>query len=238
MRMSLTLGAAAVIAGTFAARPAGAQGSPRTVANQFVAAWNARQWRDAANQLDLALFDRFRRDFIARTRRNADEGPRPTADELRRNNPDMPPEVAEYQIRMMEEQRRRYADPTPFEFARVSSASALRTLEPAEAAARWLESRDPQWQVRMQFEQAGCPAPDDVGQIPVPKRTVLGEIAVSDTLAYAVLQEERDEGVPAWAGGDLTVVQLVRRGDRWLIVPRADLVPEVGNVDVGTCRRR
>jgi hypothetical protein len=216
----------------------GAQQSPRAAASRFIEAWNARQWRDAAQQLDLALFDRFRRDFIARTRRSGEEGPRMTVEELRKNNPDMPLEVAEYQVRMMEEQRRRYADPTPYEFARVSSAGVLRNLDAAEAAARWLESRDPQWQVRMQFEQAGCPAPDDVDQIPSARRTVLGELAVTDSIAYVLVQEERDESVPAWAGGDLTVLQLARRGERWVVVPRGDLVPEVGSVDVKACKER
>lgn len=230
---------AAVLAGLAVPRhPALAQQSPREAATQFVQAWNARQWRNAAGLLDLDTFDRFRRDFITRARRSPDDGPRMTVDDLRKTNPDMPVEVAEYQIRTMEEQRRRFADPTPWEFARVASASALRSLDAAEAAARWLESRDPQWQVRMQFEQAGCPAPDDVGQIPSPVRRVVGAVTESDSVAYAVIKEDREgDAGPAWAGGDLTVIQLIRTRDRWVVYPRADLLPEVGAVDVGSCRR-
>lgn len=149
----------------------------------------------------------------------------------------MPREVAEYQIRMMEEQRRRYADPTPFEFARVSSASALRALSPAEAAARWLESRDPRWQVRMQFEQAGCPAPADLEQIPLPTRRLIGVIAESDSVTFGLFREIRpDEEGPSWAGGDLVVMELRDRDGRWLVQPRGDLLPEVGAVDVSDCR--
>jgi len=217
---------------------AGAQQSPRDAATQFVQAWNGREWRNAAGFLDLDTFDRFRRDFISRARRSPEEGPRMTVDDLRKSNPDMPVEVAEYQIRAMEEQRRRFADPTPWEFARVASASALRSLDAVEAAARWLESRDPQWQVRMQFEQAGCPAPDDVGQIPSPMRRVVGTVTESDSVGYAVVKEEREGDTgPAWAGGDLTVIQLIRVRDRWVVYPRGDLLPEVGAVDVGSCRR-
>lgn len=216
---------------------AAGQGAPREVATRFLDAWNARRWSEAARLLDLDQFDRFRQDFIARARRAPDEGPRLTVDELRRQDPSMPREVAEYQIRMMEEQRRRYADPTPFEFARVSSASALRALSPAEAAARWLESRDPRWQVRMQFEQAGCPAPADLEQIPLPTRRLIGVIAESDSVTFGLFREVRpDEEGPNWAGGDLVVMELRDRDGRWLVQPRGDLLPEVGAVDVSDCR--
>ena len=149
----------------------------------------------------------------------------------------MPREVAEYQIRMMDEQRRRYADPTPFEFARVSSAALLRNLTPVEAASRWLESRDPRWQVAMQFQQAGCPVPDDADQIPLPQRRLIGVLAESDSVTLAVFREDQggDRG-PNWAGGDLNVMELRERGGRWTIQPRGDLIPEVGQVDVAGCR--
>lgn len=239
MRTRSALGAAALAFSVLPLHSAAAQQAPREAAAQFVDAWNARRWWDAAKLLDLGTFDRFRTDFIARARRSPEEGPRMTVDDLRKTNPDMPVEVAAYQIRMMEEQRRRYADPTPYEFARVPSAGVLRNLDVTEAAARWLESRDPQWQVRMQFEQAGCPAPDDIAQIPSPKRHVVGAVPESDSVAYAVIREEREgDNAPAWAGGDLTVIQLIRLRDRWAVSPRADLVPEVGAVDVSSCKRQ
>lgn len=211
---------------------------PRDAAARFLDAWNARRWSEAARLLDLDQFDRFRQDFISRARRSSNEGPQLTVDELRRMDPDMPRQVAEYQVRQMEEQQRRYADPTPFEFARVASISALRALTSEEAAARWLESRDPQWQVRMQFEQAGCPAPDDLDEIPVPRRRVVGVVADDDSLSYAVFREERaGDETAAWASGDVSVLELKLRRGRWLVSPRADLVPEVGQVDVSSCRK-
>ena len=212
MRLPTALAAAATLV---IASPSAAQQSPRDIAGAFVDAWNARRWRDAAALLDIQTFDRFRNDFVNRARRGPEEGPRMTVDDLRKTNPDMPVEVAAYQIRMMDEQRRRYADPTPYEFARVPSATVLRNLDATEAAARWLESRDPQWQVRMQFEQAGCPAPDDITQIPTARRRVIGAIPESDSVAYVVIKEEREgDAAPAWIGGDLTVVLMVRVRDR------------------------
>jgi len=236
-RLLVTAAVSLVLAASPAARAA-AQSSPREAAAGFLEAWNARRWAETARLLDLDLFDRFRRDFIARARRQPDEGPQPTVEELLRNNPDMPREAAEYQIRMMREQQRRFADPTPFEFARVASATALRALPVEEAAARWLESRDPQWQVRMQYEQAGCTPPADLADIPLPRRRLIGVVSDGDSATYALFKEDRgDEGAPAWVGGDVSVMELALRRGRWVIVPRADLVPEIGTVDVSDCRK-
>lgn len=220
------------------AAPAAGQSSPRDAAVGFLDAWNARLWAETARFLDLDSFDRFRRDFVARARRQPEEGPQPSVEEILRNNPDMPREAAEYQLRRMREQQRRFADPTPFEFARVSSASALRALTAEEAAARWLESRDPRWQVRMQYEQAGCPAPADLAEVPLPRRRLIGVVADGDSTTYALFKEDRGaDGAPAWVGGDVSVMELAQRRGRWVVVPRADLVPEVGNVDVSDCKK-
>lgn len=233
-----TLGVAALAFSALPPQSAVAQQSPGDAATMFVQAWNGRMWLSAARLMDLDTFDRVRRDFIDRARRSPEGGPRMTVDDLRKTNPDMPLEVAQYQVRMMEEQRRRYADPTPYEFARVPSVSMLANLGSPDAASRWLESRDPQWQVRMQFELAGCPAPDDVDQIPSPKRSVVGIVQASDSTAFAIVKEEREDDTgPAWAGGDLTVIRLIQIRNRWLVYPRPDLVPEVGAVDVSSCKR-
>ncbi len=220
------------------AAPLAGQAGPREAAAGFLDAWNARRWSETARLLDLDQFDRFRRDFIARARRQPDEGPQPTVEDLLRRSPDMPREAAEYQIKMMREQQRRFADPTPFEFARVASASALRALPVEEAAARWLESRDPRWQVRMQYEQAGCGPPADLAEVPVPRRRLIGVVADGDSTTYALFKEDlADDGTPAWVGGDVSVMELARRQGRWVVVPRADLLPEVGSVDVSDCKK-
>ncbi len=217
---------------------AAGQSSPRDAANRFISAWNDRRWTEAAEGLDLEQFDRFRQDFIGRARRQS-EGPVPTVEELRRRNPDMPRDVAEYQIQQMQEQRRRYEDPTSFEFANVRSLSALRGLTSTEAAARWLESRDPRYSARLQYEQAGCPAPTDLDQIPSATRRLIGIVSESEGTAYALVKEERPgDDTPDYYGGDLTVIQLKQRRGQWLVAPRGDLLPDVGvGIDPGTCKR-
>jgi hypothetical protein len=206
------------------------QDSPRDAAGRFVEAWNARRWSEAAEVLDLDQFDRFRQEFIGRARRQR-EGPNVTVEELLRRNPGMPRDVAEYQVSRMEEDRRRFEDPTPFEFAGVRSVSELRGLTVREAAARWIESRAPRYTARQQYEQAGCRVPDDLDQMPIPRRRIIGTVDESDDVSYALVKDE--EGAESdFAGGDLGVIQLHRVRGRWAVVPRGDLLPDFGvNVD-------
>lgn len=229
------VGAAAALA-LLATSPLSAQTTATEAANGFLNAWNARRWNEAARLLDLEQFETFRRDFAARAAKGGEDAPSMTVEDLRRYDPSMPREVAEYQVRMMEEQRRRFADPTPWEFARVNSAAALTALSPVEAAARWIESRDPEWQVRMQFQQAGCPVPSDIGSIAAPRRTLVGVLEPTGGVTYAVFREAQPADAPAWAGGDLSVMELRLKEGRWQVVPRADLLPEVGEVDLSECR--
>src|SRR5262249_12932144 len=141
-------------------------------------------------------------------------------------------------VRQMKEQRDRYSDPTPFEFAHVRSVAELRGLTAEEAAAHWLESRDPSWQIRLQFASAGCPVPKDAETASSPTRRLIGIVAEDDTLSYALFRELRDDhDAPDFQGGDLFVMQLKQRRGRWMVVPRGDLLPDVGTVDTEDCRR-
>ena len=230
--------APAFVAAAILPNAAAAQSSPREAVNRFLTAWNERRWNEAAELMDVDQFDRFRQDFIARARRQPD-GPLPTVEDLRRRNPDMPRDVAEYQIQQMQAGRRRSDDPTPFEFARVRSVASLRGLTSTEAAARWLESRDPAYSGRMQYEQAGCPVPGDLDQFPASNRRLIGIVNDGEATAYALVKEDRaGDETPDYYGGDLTVIQLKERRGRWLVEPRGDLLPDVSiNVDPSSCKR-
>jgi hypothetical protein len=218
--------------------PVVAQSSPRETADRFIAAWDQRDWSEAANLLDLDLFDKFRQDFVDRARRQSESSPGVSVDDLLRQNPGMPRDVAEYQVRMIRQQRERYADPAPFEFARVGSLDELERLSPVDAAARWLESRDPSWQIRMQFQAAGCRPPSDADDVPPVHRHLIGIVDEDDSTSYALFREQRadDDQAPASIGGDVFVMVLHRNGSRWKVVPRSDLLPEVGMVDTRDCR--
>jgi len=237
MLVRVALLGAGLLVGSFAIGDSAAQSSPRDAASRFLDAWGDGRWAEAARLLDLDQFDRFRQDFLSRARRRPEEGPQISVEEMRRRDPNMPREVAEYYVRQMREQEQRYSDPTPFEFARVRSVAELRGLTTEEAAARWLESRDPAWQIRLQFETAGCPVPRDAESVSAPARRLVGVVDQSDGVAYAIFREARDaQDAPAWQGGDLFVMELKLQRGRWLVVPRGDLLPEVGMVDTEDCQ--
>jgi hypothetical protein len=216
-----------------AAAPLTAQAAPpRDVATRFLQAIGTGRWDDAARLLDLAAFEEYLRLFAERAREAQGGRPVPTVEELRRRDPTLPRDVAEWQVRQMREARDRFGDPTPWEFARVRSAAELRRLRPEEAAARWLEARDPRYALRQQLAAMNCPAPAD---LPAPARRLIGTVADGDSVAYALYREDIQFGGPP-TGGDLAVMELRLRRDRWAIQPRGDLLPEVSlGLEPGEC---
>lgn len=199
--------------------------SPRDVASRFLSAVSAERWDEAAQLLDLDAFREYVDLFLTRGQRPSAERPIPSVEDLRRQDPSMPREVAEWQVRQIRESQHRMEDPTPFEFARVRSATELRRLRIEEAAARWLEARDPRYVIPRQLEEMGCPAPDDA-DIPSPRRRLIGTLADGDSVTYGLYREELEFGGPP-AGGDFGVVQMRLHRGRWLIEPRGDLLPEL-----------
>lgn len=226
MRNLTSVRLAAALLGLLAAAPAvSAQTTPQAVADRFLDAVAAARWSEAAGQLDLDAFKEYVDHFLARTSRTTPDRPLPTVAELRRQDPSMPREVAEWQIQQMRQAQQRYADPTAFEFARVESAAALRRLPLSDAAARWIEARDARYSIPKQLEAMGCPAPP-AGDLPTPRRRVLGVVPDGETLAYALYREDIEYGGPP-AGGELGIIELHLQRGRWLIQPRGDLLPEL-----------
>lgn len=213
---ALALGPAAAAAQT---------GSPGDVASRFLASVGGGRYEEASRLLDLTAFAEYVDLFLSREQRSPSDRPIPTVEDLRRQDPSMPREVAEWQVRQMREAASRFGDPTPYEFARVRSVAELRRLRTPEAAARWLEARDPRYVLQRQLAEANCPIPSE-SDFPAPSRRLIGTVADGDTVAYAVYREDIEFGGPP-SGGDLGVIELKLRGGRWLIQPRGDLLPEV-----------
>jgi len=209
-------------------------GSPEETARQFLDAVATRRWDQAARMLDQRAFEEVLEDFVSRAGRS-DDRRLPTVEDLRRQDPSMPRDVAEWQIRQMREAEQRYADPTPFEFAGVRTVAELRRLSPREAAARWLEARDPRYAIRQQLEAMRCPT-TSMEQIPVPDRRVLGAVLDGEGVAYAVYRENVEFGGGPSAGGDIGVIELHRDRGAWVVIPRGDLLPELSlDLQPGEC---
>lgn len=223
------------LAGVGLGRPAAAQtAGPRDVASRFLDAIAAERWTEAAQMLDLDAFREYVQHFTSRSDRSSTTRPIPTVEDLRRQDPSMPREVAEWHVRQMREAQSRMGDPTEYEFAGVRSIAALRRLPIEEAAARWLEARSPQYSLRRQLEEMRCPVPD-ARDLPVPERRLLGVITESDTVSYALHREELEFGGPP-AGGEFGVIELKLRRGRWVVEPRGDLLPELSlSLEPGEC---
>lgn len=235
--MSARTGPIVLALATLALQPASAQApSPRDASARFLTSIGAGRYEEAAQVLDLTAFAEYVNLFITRSQQGPGDRRLPTVDDLRRQNPTMPREVAEWQLRQMREAQARFGDPTSYEFARVRSVADLRRLRTAEAAARWLEARDPRVALERQLTEMNCPLPS-ASDFPTPNRRLVGTVADGDSVVYAVYREEIQFGGPP-SGGDIGVLELRLRAGRWLIQPRGDLLPEVSlGLEPGECPR-
>jgi len=143
-----------VLAGTgFPVRAHGQAGHPaaRAATDFFEALWRG-EWRQAASLVDLSGFTMYLDGVLQ---------PRPpvpplTVEQYLRHDPDMPREVAEYQVRRFNESQLHAAQRMGMGFAGIDSSAQLARLAPHEAMARWLEARDPAYRIRHEFAERGC----------------------------------------------------------------------------------
>jgi hypothetical protein len=186
--------------------------------------------------LDLKAFDRiFQQSLRIKSNQVSHTW---TAEEMMRYDPQMPREVAEYHVKKMREASTDF-DFITREYAGVDSVEELSKLSVAEAAARWLRARGPEWQREFAFREArkhsmpGCPAPDSIragvkAKIKTPPARILGSVT-RDSVGYVLV-------APAELGPDHHrartadayiptpgVVTLHRRGNQWKIFPVEDM---------------
>lgn len=233
---------------SLSAGPAQSQQLPHDVATAFFNAVTEARWRDAARHLDLAAFDRFRRERIAAARLPVLRPHPTTADELLRHDPDMPRAVAEYQARKIAEAARQPFNWVDREFADVADVNALAALSAEESAARWLQAGDLRWAVERAAQrerERGCALPPDAGcATPAPVYEILATAVTDSTTAYVLYRERMraraDPDIDAAVSADgPRVMTLRRRSGRWQILPRDDMLQrEVGISFVSAdCRR-
>jgi hypothetical protein len=162
---------------------------------QVAAALERRDWKGAAALCDpvsLRIFHRqLLEQFAPRIRHKL------TADDIRRHQPDMPIEVAEYQLSQFQRQAAERLSQIDDEVAGVASLPELAALDPSEAFARWLEAHDPQAQVRRLVARH----PEVVGSreigvtaLPADRMEPLGAV-VEEPFAFVVYRR-------SWAAND------------------------------------
>ncbi len=119
-----------------------------------------------------------------------------TAEMLMRASPDMPRDVAEYQIARM----RQNSDPERRlreELPSVASVEELRALEPAAAFAAWLDGRSPRRQIAALVKAGEAPPgalanQQSFGRL-VHHYVTLGVVSDGDDVAYVLYRHQADE---------------------------------------------
>ena len=223
------------------AQRASTRSSPAAVVDSFFLATEHERWRDAARLMDLQAFGGLR-DEAVRNMRRPPTIHHVTPEELMKFDPQMPRVVAEYQASRSNEQLGRN-DWILYQYAGVSSADSLAALPLEDAAARWLQARDPRYQMRRSIEaqRVRCDLPDStitrLVRMPMTRARVLGTV-MADSMAYVLYDEEpvvdepdarpdsarrrvnhRRASAPAFSVMPPPVLILRRVGSRWRIAP-------------------
>lgn len=197
---------------------------PDSVVRAFLRAVQEERWYDATELIELGRFEAELASTIEFARRPRRAAPPMSIDDMRRHDPDMPREVAEYQLKRLQRQIEDTTAHLRYQFADVPSVDSLSRLTLRQAAARRLEARDARYLLRLQLADAnnGCSAEQRARLLreyaPIPG-TILGSI-VRDDVAYVLVDAptRAAERVPELAAMSTpSVVRVVRWGTQWRI---------------------
>ncbi len=197
-----------------------------------VTALEQERWGDVAELCDPLSLRAFKQSFLSQF-----DGALQfswTLEELIRFSPDMPRQVAEYQLTQIQRQSDpavRFARDFPF----VRNIDELRDLEPAEVFARWLEGKSPRGQILAAVrdgsisEAVAAAHGSDLGRFP-PYEPV-GAISDGDDVAYII-----------YRFGKIESPELPDEAREWM----AELSPEerefaeleLPHPSIATCRRQ
>jgi hypothetical protein len=160
----------------------------------------------------------------------------------------MPREVAEYQLRLMEQQVR---DQRPWilrEFADVPTLDSLARLPVEEMGARWVHAKDRRWAYRELLRETvasgRCPGLDVErvlasipGAMSPPESRILGTV-VADSTAYVLHETPRTRGgtrvrfvrslVAAMHAPGPDILRLRLAAEGWRVVPTDDVAGAEG----------
>lgn len=126
---------------------------------------------------------------------------------------------------------RQMANPIAYQFADVEDTATLRRMSQLEAAARYVQAKDPRYHLRLSYRHApGCegrlPSDADLDEL-APRFEVLATAVRGDT-AWIMYRDTSRAGLYGAIGPG--VATLFREGDLWLV----DLDrPQFGPVSVG-----
>lgn len=189
---------------------------PLSIVIEAIGALDRGEWRRVADMIDPGELQVWFERYIA----SVPEEPRRqiTPEGVRRNRPDMPEEVAQYYADRINRETE-WGSSLGSQFAGVKTRDELRSLESAEALARYLQAQDPRWQFTEHLKRL-TPELRAIAQAGTPecRREVVGVVHEGENLAHVVYRVLRHPGGADAAGveaGELEVASLRRTDDGW-----------------------
>jgi acyl carrier protein phosphodiesterase len=210
----------------------------RAVVDSFFAAVAREKWDSAAALIDLTRFEPYFKEQVSNAR-SALPQREMTVEDMMAGDSTMPRAVAEWEIARTKRYRgfQQFGD-VSYEFAGVRTQHELFALTVPEAASRWIEAQDERTQMREALRRMGCSLASIPMEIPGAKRTVLATALGNDSTAYVVHTDDRFGGNSLWMESERVMV-LHRRGGRWRIEPKRDLLnPGARGFGMGDCPER
>ena len=217
-----------VASGQTGRRPQATADSARLVADLFFRAVADEKWEVAAKLVDTVAIKRQVVEQVASARSSMPYFP--TIEEIMEHDPQMPREVAEYQLKLSRDRAKSFnpAQFIEYEFARVTSIRELESLSALDATARRLQALDSRWMLRKKRVESGCGGLND--PLPAPIHQILAVTLGSDSVAYVLHEEGGFERSPeAETLLDPMVMRLRLGPHGWRIVPTRALLSRMNS---------
>ena len=185
---------------------------PDSVLRAFFDATLEQRWLEAAQFVDQTRIDMARWEVIRSARQPARVR---SVEDYLRDDPRMPRQVAEYFVKSAGQSMRKMGNHIPYQFADVEDTVALQQLSQLEAAARYVQAKDPRYHLRLSYRTApGCQGKSlsdaDVNEL-APRFELLTTAVRGDT-AWVMF---RDTSRTGFIGPGIAT--LFRQGSRWFV---------------------
>lgn len=156
-----------------------------------------------------------------------------TAQEIKRHQPDMPDEVAEYQAEQFNKRAEESRSSLHGQFAGVETRADLAKLLPADALTRYLQAQEPGWQFEERIKAldprlAGYPIQGTLKQY----RRAVGIVHDGDERAHVVYKVHWQVEGAEDAEGEIQVASLRKTDMGWRLRLRGELFEHHSGVSV------
>ena len=208
--------------------PPDATRSAEEVAAEAFRAVSEGRWAELVSLLCPADVERFAADRVEAWS-EPDASPAITVEWLRSVQPEMPEEVAEYQVEQMRKHHHRSLARLSAELG-VASAAELAALSPTEVLTRYFQSSNPAAHFHSALAESGdvVPAGLSLDEALRPRYEILGAVAEGDSLAHVVYRvrvgAEEDAEAGPFVLPFVKVATVRRTPDGWRLRLSHDLL--------------